>query len=429
MSQSEKHVPEEIKVAAAAPITTEVLNKAIEQFEIATSLLLQPYEGYGGVRGGERAYYAHFLMRMRVEWGNRIPTAGVSITDKVNLYINPHFFTSLTCSQQQELLVHEVEHIVYFHPLRAKEVCKTRNEHQLMNIAMDANINVPLKKLTENLGVTIERLNNQLAEMGSKFRIDEKDHAEVHYEKLKSIQQEMKEKGFCTPDGMGEDGEIDDHGTWEESTENEELAKAVVKDVSNKAAEQTGTGNVPAHIARALEEMNRATVNWKRELQQFAVRSIKFARERTRTRRNRRTGILFSGSRKEPKVKLAVCVDSSGSVSDAVFTQFFAEINQICTMGVEVIVIDADCAVAAVYEYKKGKPFKRYGQGGTQYIPAITKAKELKVDGIIYCGDFDSSDTPSDPRIPFLWVGIENGQNPPGKFGRVVRITEDKKGR
>jgi predicted metal-dependent peptidase len=150
---------------------------------------------------------------------------------------------------------------------------------------------------------------------------------------------------------------------------------------------------------------------------------MKFARERSRSRRNKRFGILQPGSRKKPEVKIAVCLDSSGSVSDRSFQQFFAEVDVISQMGIEITIIDADCGVAAVYEYDRKKPVQRFGNGGTAYGPAINKAKELGVDGIIYFGDGDASDTPADPKIPFLWAIVGN-QQPPANFGRIVRVIE-----
>lgn len=405
----------------ALPITPEILNTAKGALGLAVNCLLSPPGSYG--RSGDKAFYANFLMRMNLVWTNKIPTAGVSVTDRINFYVNPHFLLKLNIAEQMELIIHEIEHIVYLHPMRSKKMGLGNKDHKLFNIAADANINIPLTELTKNLGVTIERLNEQLQQLGSKYRIDEKDHAEVHYEKLKLIQQEMKDKGQGMPDGNGEDGDCDDHSAWEESIENEELAKAVVKEASNKAAEATGAGNIPNHIARELADMNKASVNWQRQMQQFAVRTLKFEHERTRNRRNRRTGLLHQGKKKKPKVKLVVCCDSSGSVSDASFTQFFAEINAIVALGIEVTVIDADCGVAAIYEYDKKKKVQRHGNGGTAYAPAINKAKELKADGIIYFGDMDSSDTPENPKIPFLWA-VVGSQNPPADFGRVIRVIE-----
>jgi predicted metal-dependent peptidase len=396
------------------------LKTAQDSLSIVTTLLLSP----GAGASSPKTFYAHFLMRMNVIWTMEMPTAGVSVTDKINLYVNPEFFNGLNSQQKMELLEHEIEHVVYLHPIRAKDyISVEKNAEGRMkcaNVAMDANINEDKPNLV-NLApgiVSIERLNEQLKQMGSKHHLDIKDPWEVHYEKLMDA---AKNNPNDDGSGSGFGDPVDDHSKWAESTGNEEVAKGIVRETANKAQQATGVGHMPEHMMREIMEMNKASVNWKRELRQFFVNSLKFDFERTRNRRNRRYGIIQPGRRKKPRLSVAICVDSSGSVYDEAFTQFFAEIDAIYDMGVDITVIDADCGVAAVYKYEPRKPIKRYGSGGTAYIPAITKAKELEVDGIIYAGDMDSSDVPENPGVPFLWA-VVGEQNPPADFGKVVRI-------
>lgn len=427
MSKADTHGIDEKEMKK--PVTQADISAAKEAMSIATSLLLSPYTEQGNCgRTGDKAFYANFLMRMNVEYGNRIPTAGVSITDRVNLYINPHFFNSLGvpgCMEQQELLIHEVEHIVYLHPLRSKQLTETssspKNDHRLYNIAADANINIPLTTLTEKLGVTIERLNKQLKEYGSKEVLSEKDASDVHFWKLKEFQEENNDK---LPKGMGEGegGACDDHSTWEESNGNEELAKAVVKEATNKAAEATGIGNCPSHILQQMGELNKSLVNWKREIHQFAIRSLKFEPEGTRNKRNRRFGILNPGKRKKLIVKLALIGDESGSMGDVQVTQVFSEVEKLASMGIEVLYIPMDSDCGEVIPFKKGMKLSRTRAGGTVYQPGIDKAKELKVDGCIIFGDFDCADTPKKPAFPVLWVGINTKSKSPGNFGKVIYV-------
>lgn len=402
------------------PLCPLATKKAQEDLGIITTLLLTPGNG----TSSPKSFYAHFLMRMNVVYTNKLPTAGVSVTDKLNLYINPDFFNSLDVEQKKELIEHEVEHIIYKHPLRAKDYIGdgyNSNTHKLFNIASDAYINNDKPHLTKDLGVTYDRLNKELKQLGSKDTVGPENPSEVTYEILKRNQLEADGKGGCQTS--------DDHSTWDESTENREIADAIIKDAANKAQAATGVGNMPEGILREISNMNKATVNWKRELRQFFVHSLKYDFERTRTRRNRRdihNGDLIQmpGRRKKPQLSVAVCVDSSGSVCDDAFAQFFAEIGAIADMGVEITVLDADCEVQSIYKYDKTKKVERTGRGGTAYGPAINKAKELGVDGIIYFGDFDCADTPTDPKIPFLWAGVGN-QPAPASFGKVVRVTTD----
>jgi predicted metal-dependent peptidase len=394
------------------PLNQETVNVAKDQLSIVTTLLLSP--GLGA--SSPKTFYAHYLMRMNVIWTNKLPTAGVSVTDKINFYINPDFFMSLNTIQQMELVEHEVEHVVYRHPLRAKDYFGTglnSKTAKLYNISADATINENKPNLTADLGVTFKRLNDQLKQKGSKDQVSIQNASEVNYEILNVNMDEEEAQGAGDT--------VDDHGVWEESSDNKELAEAVIRDAANKAQQSTGIGNMPKDMLKEIADMNKATVNWRRELRQFFVRTQQFSFERTRSRINRRYGIIQPGRRKKPNLHIAICVDSSGSVSDEAFSQFFAEISEIANQGAEITILDADCQVQSVYKYDQKKPVKRTGMGGTAYSPAITKAKELGVDGIIYFGDMDAADTPTNPKLPFLWA-VVGPQNPPADFGRTVRV-------
>lgn len=416
---------EQLKKPAPVVISNAELRKAMDSLSIATTLLLTGISGTGGQRmDSTKSFYAHFLNRMHVQWTGKLATAGVSITDKINFYINPIFFNGLDPVQQMELIEHEIEHIIYLHPLRAKDYISAEKNAQgrfkCANIAMDAYINDNKPNLCRDLGVTYDRLNEELTKMKSPFRVSKNDPWEVNYEKLMQAAKDNPQQG---EGGFGDP--IDDHSVWGESNSNgtsKEIAESIVRDAANKAQSSTGAGNMPHHLLSQISELNRSTVNWKQALRRFFVNSLRFDFDRTRNRRNRRYGLIQPGKRKKPQLHVAVLLDSSGSVHDAAFAQFFAELAPISDMGVKITVIDCDCEVAAIYDYDKKKTPQRHGGGGTSYQPGITAAKELGVDGMIYFGDFDCSDTPQDPKVPFLWAGVGD-QAPPGDFGTVVRIT------
>lgn len=364
-------------------------------------------------------YYGMFLTKMRRSWNNpRVPTAGVNITSTVNLFINAKFWLEQTHQQRVDILKHEVDHILYLHPVRtAAHVGADQRYFKLMNVAQDAHINEPLKSL-HGFGVTIEKINKELAEKGSDTRLVYGDTTEVHFEKMKEVVEKME---------SGDAGElVDDHGIWQESEQNEMLARTVVQNVANSTANSVGAGNLPQNVQQALANLNKSLVNWKSQLRHFFVNSIRYDKTSARSRRNRRYGLKQPGKKKDQRLHVAVCLDSSGSVGNDQFAQFFAEMDKIHDMGVQLTVIDADADVQAVYPYKKGTPPTRHGGGGTYYQPAISKALELEVDGILYFGDFDSADNPTDPKVPFLWVGVNTQQKPPGDFGKTIYVETQK---
>lgn len=380
-------------------------------------------------------FYGHFLGKVNTAWTNQIHTAGVSITRQMNLLINPKFFVQLSDRERFELILHEMDHLIYLHPI----VGKGLGSHQAANMAFDAHINERLTALKGMKGRTMEGFDHPFEPitydgLDNKFSTDGNsvkkglpaaktvrgDLSIVNYEIILNELSDKNGKG----QGGGE-GEIDSHETWEESSAiSEQMARDIVKQAANQSAKNAG--NAPSHLQKQLEILNTSKVNWKQQLRHFFVNSLRYDFEHTRNRRNRRYGLDVAGRRKDEQLHVAVCMDSSGSVGDEQFTQFWAEMAKIHAMGVEITCIDADCEVSAVYKYDKKTPPQRHGNGGTAYGPAIKKAKELKVDGIIYFGDFDCADTPEDPKLPFLWVGVNTNSSAPGKFGKVIYVKTDK---
>jgi predicted metal-dependent peptidase len=379
-------------------------------------------------------FYGHLISRMRISKSKEVPTAGVYITDKINLVYNEEWLMNLDVVDIAKILKHECGHILQEHIPRAKQIGAVSKEmHKRFNLATDATINIAdLKSVVDKIGgVTVAKLNEMM--QGMIDQANAKDNgkrmfmpmgdgqiAEYYYNRINQFADE-------NPDLLGEGmpgDTTDDHGVWDKSDGNEEMLKEVAKDAVNNAVKQAGgIGNVPGDIASLINEMNKSQVNWKQQLRQFYVNSLKSQRMSTRKRRNRRYGILQPGVKKKPELHLGLCVDTSGSVSDAELAMFWAEMSAIHGCGVKVTVIEADCSVQNVYEFnpKKTPDFK--GRGGTAYNPAIKKAVELKVDGILYCGDFDASDKPENPKKPFLWVGVRKSP-PPADFGKVIYLEE-----
>lgn len=380
-------------------------------------------------------FYGHLVSKMKITKTDKIPTAGVFITDKINLTYNEEWIENLDLIDVVKVLKHECGHILQEHITRAKQIGVVNQElHKRFNIATDATINLhDLVPTVEKIGgVTVKSLNDMLQKMideanakdGAKrsfIPMQEGQMAEYYYNK---INQFAEENSDILPEGGGMGETMDDHSTWEQSEGNEEMQKEVARQAVNESVKSAGgIGNVPGEVAAIVNEMNKNQVNWKQQLRQFYVNTLKSSRIPTRKRRNRRYGILQPGIKRKPELHLGLCVDTSGSVSDEELSMFWTELQAIGACGVKITIIEADCIVQNVYDFEVGKLPSFRGRGGTAYNPAIQKAVELKVDGIIYCGDFDTADTPENPKKPFLWVGVRKSP-PPADFGKVIYLEE-----
>lgn len=368
----------------------------------------------------KKRFYAELLLRVERIYTDKIPTAGVTIKDKILLYVNPDFFLSLNHDQQEDLLEHEMRHIMNHHMLRFKKMSKEGhkgNLHSNQNLAADAAINGDLTSLHE-MGITPKKLSEYMRSKDPKFpELEEDKSAEYYYAAIKDFLDKNPDAG--TPNGPGT--EVDDHSMWEECDES--IAKDVVKKAANEAFKAAGgIGNVSNDISSLINELNKPLINWKNQLNQFIIKSNAYLKEPTRKRINRRYGIIYSGKRKKPDFNLAICVDTSGSVSDKQLTQFFSEIEKISDYCSTITIIEADCVVQNVYEYKKGSTFSPKGRGGTNYGVPLAHAKSLGVDAVVFMGDGDCADIPEDPKIPVLWCFVGSNTNKPGDFGKLITI-------
>lgn len=403
---------------APKPPSLDEINKAQENFEdTVITLLLQLHKnvekknviaGLDRDMHSGRAFYASYLINMKKIYSNQVPTAGVSITDGINLYINPSFFNGLSLAQRIEVLMHECEHLLHFHHVRFSEL--KEGNAKIYNVASDATINERLKSLHE-MGVTVDGLNK----MYPNLKFDKSDTSEEHYDKL------MEERDKLLQDIK--DGKVklvDSHEIWGEC-ENVDYAKSVLLDSIESTVKQVGAGNTPQHVLEELENFKKSNINWKQQLRKYITRCAASKKQKTRVKRNRRYGVLFQGRKKAPELVLTLLLDESGSVCNEQFTQFWAEIEKIAPLAATINIVNFDAKVNSVYEYKKNMKIKRTGCGGTMFAPAFEKAKELKSDAVICFTDGYPCDTITKPSFPVLWASTSADERP-FDFGDFLRV-------
>lgn len=341
-------------------------------------------------------FFAHVVLNMNRIYTNRVPTVGVGIDGGLNLYINKTFWQKLSLDEQVAVLIHEVMHVIYNHISRGKELSDKFNSK--MNVAADIAINQYIQNLPEG-ALTFEMYKAKIPDL------EEKQTMEYYYEKIKDLE--------------GEEETLDDHSFWKNV--DPEYAEELVKNVIERAIESVGVGRVPGDVMLAIDKLRASKKNWKQELQRFVSRQAETLLEPSRKIRNRRYGILYPGYKKEPKLRLAIAIDTSGSVDEDALTQFYSEIAKIHKTGVHLTIIECDTQVSANYEYKPNKRIEIHGRGGTLFQPAIDAANDLDIDGLIYFTDGGAFDTPDKPKYNVLWAVVGNG-GLPVKWGSKICI-------
>lgn len=386
-----------------------------------------------------KPFFGYLLMTCRRYITKAIPTAGVNVTSKgVNLYVNLDFLASLSEEGRVAVLEHEMLHLLHMHPARFERLAgKTKteqveapggktfsvNKHKLCNVAADCAINQYLRNLNEiqhegkPVGITLETIK----EITKNKDVMAFKQMEYYYSLLKDSVEKKIQNGEMSPEDMPDSH--DDHSLWEETDLTKEQSEKKIEKhlrVAKESSEGRGLSSAERDLLASILE---AQVDWKAQLRNFVSNAEEILIESTRKKRNKRYGVVYPGTKAEPKFRLGVCVDTSGSISQKELFQFFSEIKRISEgPNVEVYVVEADCEVKNFYKYDKRTEIKPKGGGGTAYNPAIEKCLELNCDAICYFGDGDTADAPENPKIPFIWAMVRESP-PPADFGRVIRIS------
>ena len=229
-------------------------------------------------------------------------------------------------------------------------------------------------------------------------------------------------------------GELTDHN-WEAGDDAED-AQAVVREFVNAAVDmmnEESRGLMPAHFMSQVELINKPPVlSWQAILKKY-VGTISANKRKTRMRLNRRQPERFdlSGRVDDKVLKIAVAIDTSGSVDDHMIAQIFNEIFAILAKRKhEITVIECDAQVQRVYRAKNAGEIQKKvaGRGGTCFSPVIeyvNNDKYFRDALLIYFTDgFGEREIPKPKTYRNLWVVFDDERHLSVKepYGVVLKL-------
>jgi predicted metal-dependent peptidase len=188
-------------------------------------------------------------------------------------------------------------------------------------------------------------------------------------------------------------------------------------------------GRLPAGVRSAVQVILDAyepTLDWRRVLRMFSASS-----RRTRVRATLRTPSrryhTFPGIRIARGQRLAVCVDTSGSIDSKTLAGFFAEVHQIWRAGAEVVVFEVDAEVQRTWQYRGTPPTIATGRGGTCFEPGLRAVREAvpRFDACVYLTDGEGPKPDTSPGVPLLWLVTRAGtMGSHLAYGQSVRMRD-----
>lgn len=350
-------------------------------------------------------FFAALALFARYEVTDEVPTAA---TDGETIFLNPAFWATLDGPEQDGLLLHEVLHAALGHCTRRGD-----RDPRLWNTAADIVIN----------GMILAEPGMVLPAGG--MRDDRLAHfsTEEVYEMLK------RER----PDGPAPeladilDGEQDRMGSPERAaslqrhwTEAMERARAIMRSLGQEAP--------PASMRREVEALEPGHLDWRSWLWRYLVQTpTDFSGY---DRRFIGQGLYLEALEGET-VRVHICLDTSGSVTDAHMQTFLPEVRGILKAypHLECHLYFADASLHGPYRLEPDTPMPcPIGGGGTSFRPFFDHlSREVRYGEnalAIYLTDGYGSYPEQPPSIPVLWVvtagGVDLKRLP---FGERVRLT------
>ena len=394
-------------------------------------------------------FYGLLLMHMVYSIDENAETA---YTDGTRIAFGPKFLESLTDSELDFVMMHEILHVVLQHCIRGED-----RDHERMNIACDIVVNSNI--LLEN---NMDRRSITLSEWGESMHIapDGKEGHEYTAEqvydmlpptppqKKKKIPSSGRKKGRAKqeqgdPKDLTSGGHSwDDHSQWSQYEEDDTLRDVWVKQFAEACEaisirEKTiGRGTLPLFAQRLLEKLRDPQVDWRTILNEFVQEEVNDYSFSPPDRRFQESPFFLPdfnelGKNGEP-VDILFMIDTSGSMSDKEITAAFSEVKGAIDQFDGKLKGWLGFFDAAIIE---PKPFenvddvlkiKPAGGGGTDFqiiFEYVHQHMENKLPACIIILTDGYAPFPQEHLardIPVLWLIDNNDIEPP--WGKVARI-------
>lgn len=315
----------------------------------------------------ERMMVCRIALLMKTPfWGNmvtRLPLVEVNdkkelstaATDGRKIYYYPGFIGEsptggLSDKQIVFVLCHEILHVVYDHISRGHG-----HDKMISNIAADFACNSTLKE--ENIGEFIGKAYDKNAlintpkeerTMGTLYdaRYIGWAYEAIYEDLIKDVDSIKKGMGYGD---ISFDKHIDSSNLSEDE---KQQIRDSIREAVLSAAQNVKPGDVPASIRRMISGLIAPKMNWKQLLDQYIQSQLRADTTYLRLGKRSFSGnVIFPSQKRQPRVKVTLVLDMSGSIGPEEIRVFFSEITGIITTHAS-FEIGIICFDTEAYNYK-----------------------------------------------------------------------------
>jgi len=331
------------------------------------------------------SFFGNLATRLKLvnadEW------CATAATDGRNFYYNTRFIKMLRPKEVEFLFGHEVLHCVYDHFGRRGD----RNP-QLWNIADDFCVNADLKKhhvgefITSVPCLYDHKYDGMSAEEVYDILYEKADKIDINDLLNKMIDDHLD--GDDEQDGSGGDGKEEGKGRPQLSKEERQQIKDEIKEAMLAAASASDAGNIPAGVKRLIKDLTEPKMDWRELLRMQLESTIKSDYTWMRaSRKGWHMDAVMPGMKLDPMIDIALMIDASGSMDDAMLKDILSETASIMesfpAYRIHVASFDTEVYNPQQYDSDNLEDITEYeiqGGGGTDFDCMFKYLKDNEIE-------------------------------------------------
>ena len=332
------------------------------------------------------SFFGNLATRLKLvnadEW------CATAATDGRNFYYNTRFIKMLRPKEVEFLFGHEVLHCVYDHFGRRGD----RNP-QLWNIADDFCVNADLKKhhvgefITSVPCLYDHKYDGMSAEEVYDILYEKADKIDINDLLNKMIDDHLD--GDDEQDGSGGDGnQQEGKGRPQLSKEERQQIKDEIKEAMLAAASASDAGNIPAGVKRLIKDLTEPKMDWRELLRMQLESTIKSDYTWMRaSRKGWHMDAVMPGMKLDPMIDIALMIDASGSMDDAMLKDILSETASIMesfpAYRIHVASFDTEVYNPQQYDSDNLEDITEYeiqGGGGTDFDCMFKYLKDNEIE-------------------------------------------------
>ena len=330
------------------------------------------------------SFFGNLATRLKLvnadEW------CATAATDGRNFYYNTRFIKMLRPKEVEFLFGHEVLHCVYDHFGRRGD----RNP-QLWNIADDFCVNADLKKhhvgefITSVPCLYDHKYDGMSAEEVYDILYEKADKIDISSLLDKMIDEHMD--GDDEQAGGG-DGDQEGKGRPKLSKEERQQIRDEIKEAMLAAASASDAGNIPAGVKRLIKDLTEPKMDWRELLRMQLESTIKSDYTWMRaSRKGWHMDAVMPGMKLDPMIDIALMIDASGSMDDAMLKDILSETASIMesfpAYRIHVASFDTEVYNPQQYDSDNLEDITEYeiqGGGGTDFDCMFKYLKDNEIE-------------------------------------------------